>query len=134
MPHDDFEHSDDFRQGLQLRAEVLGETHVERSMSQALEDPFLLPIQQLAIEYGWGRIWARPGLSRKTRSFLSMAFLAAQGKHDEFRAHVRGAVNNGANREEIGEVLLQASLYCGMPTGLECFRLAKEALDAAAVE
>ena len=76
-----------------------------------------------------GEVWSRPGLPRKTRSFLSIAYLAAQGKLDELGAHVVGAVRNGASREEIGEVLLQAALYCGMPAGLEAFRVAKRALD-----
>ena len=58
-----------------------------------------------------------------------MSFLAALGKHDEFKTHVRGAVNNGATREEISEVLIQAAVYCGLPVGLESFRLAKEVLD-----
>jgi 4-carboxymuconolactone decarboxylase len=129
-----FDENDNFKQGLKMRKTVLGDEHVERSLDKALDDPFLLPIQQLTVEYGWGQIWSRPGLPLKTRSFLSMAFLAALGKHEEFRTHVRGAVNNGATPEEISEVLLQASLYCGMPVGLECFRIAKQVLDEIEVE
>ena len=125
----DFEQNENFTQGLEMRKKVLGDAHVERSLNKAQEDPFMLPIQQMATEFGWGQVWTRPGLPLKTRSFLSMAFLAALGKHDEFRVHVRGAVNNGATREEISELLLQASLYCGFPVGLECFRIAKEVLD-----
>ena len=124
-----FDRNDRFERGLALRASVLGREHVERSLARAEEDPFLLPIQQLAVEFGWGEVWSRPGLPRKTRSFLSIAYLAAQGKLDELGAHVAGAVRNGASREEIGEVLLQAALYCGMPAGLEAFRAAKRALD-----
>ena len=129
MNPSDFEETEFFRRGLALRREVLGDEHVDRSLRRAQKDPFLAPIQQAATEYGWGRIWSRPGLPRKTRSFLSMAFLAAGGKHDEFKAHVRGAINNGATPEEITEVLLQAAVYCGFPVALECFRLAKEILD-----
>lgn len=124
-----FDTNEMFQRGLELRKAVLGEAHVERSLQSAQDDPFMLPIQQLTTEYGWGAVWGRPGLERKTRSFLSMAFLAAMGKHTEFRTHVRGAVNNGATREEIAEVIIQAALYCGMPVGLECFRLAKDVLD-----
>jgi 4-carboxymuconolactone decarboxylase len=129
MTQPTFDENESFKQGLQIRQEVLGKTHVDRALQAALEDPFMLPIQQLTVEYAWGKVWGRPDLPRKTRSFLSMAFLAALGKHTEFRSHVRGAVNNGATREEIAEVLLQAAIYCGMPVGLECFRLAKEVLD-----
>ena len=124
-----FDRNERFEKGLALRKQVLGREHVERSLARAEEDPFLLPIQQIAAEVGWGWVWSRPGLPLKTRSFLSIAYLAALGKTDELGAHVAGAVRNGASREEIGEVLLQAALYCGMPAGLEAFRVAKRALD-----
>ena len=129
MTQTTFDKNENFQHGLETRQRVLGKEHVERSLQKALDDPFMLPIQQMVVEVGWGQVWSRPGLELKTRSFLSMAFLAALGKHDEFRVHVRGAVNNGATREEITEVLMQASVYCGMPVGLECFRIAKDVLD-----
>ncbi|MCP5155246.1 MAG: carboxymuconolactone decarboxylase family protein [Ectothiorhodospiraceae bacterium] len=127
--NDTFDDNEAFRRGLALRREVLGEAHVERSLDRAREDPFLRVMQQLTTEFGWGTVWSRPGLPRKTRSFLAMAFLAANGKHDELRTHVRGAVRNGATRDEIAEVLLQAAVYCGFPVGLESFRIAKAVLD-----
>ena len=129
MTDSEFERNERFERGLALRKEVLGHDHVERSLARAEEDPFLLPIQQIAVEFGWGEVWSRPGLPLKTRSFLSIAYLAASGKLDELGAHVAGAVRNGASREEIREVLLQAALYCGMPAGLEAFRVAKRTLD-----
>lgn len=129
MSQTDFDRNDRFNQGLAVRREVLGSKHVDRSLAAATDDPFLLPIQQLTVEFGWGDVWSRPGLPRKTRSFLSIAFLAALGKHDELRTHIVGALNNGATREELTEVLLQSAVYCGMPVGLECFRIAKEVLD-----
>ena len=124
-----FDDNERFLAGLALRKLVLGESHVERSMTAALDDPFLRPIQQMSVEFGWGQVWNRPGLPLKVRSFLSVAFLAALGKHAELRTHIRGALNNGATPEELSEVLLQAAVYCGMPVGLECFRIAKEVLD-----
>ena len=63
------------------------------------------------------------------RSFLSMTCLAALGKETDLRTHIRGAVNNGATREEIREVILHAGVYCGVPVALECTRIAKEVLD-----
>lgn len=129
MADSGFEDNEKFLAGLALRRQVLGEEHVERSMAAALEDPFLRPIQQMAVEFGWGQVWNRPGLPLKVRSYLSVAFLAALGKHAELRSHIRGALNNGATPEELTEVLLQAAVYCGMPVGLECFRIAKEVLD-----
>ncbi|MGI9334381.1 MAG: carboxymuconolactone decarboxylase family protein [Gammaproteobacteria bacterium] len=128
MSDDDYDHTPAFEAGLSLRRSVLGEAHVQRSLNRAKEDPFLLPVQQLTTEFGWGQVWSRPGLARKTRSFLAMAFLAAGGKHEEFKTHVRGALNNGASSDEITEVLLQAGLYCGFPVALECFRLASEVI------
>ena len=134
MSKNDFERNERFRKGEALRREVLGSAHVDRSLGAATDDPFLMPIQQLTVEFRWGTIWSRPGLPRKTRSFICIAFLAALGKHDELRTHLIGALNNGATWEEITEVLLQAALYCGFPVGLECFRIAKEVLDGHGVE
>lgn len=121
--------SDAYRRGMTLRREVLGDAHVDRSLARAAEDPFLQPVQDMATEFGWGAVWARPGLERKTRSFLSVTCLAALGKHDELCTHIRGAVRNGATREELREVLLHAGVYCGVPVALECTRIAKEVLD-----
>lgn len=129
MPESAFDENERFVAGLALRKRVLGEKHVERSMSAALGDSFLQPIQQMTVEFAWGQVWNRPGLPLKVRSFLSIAFLAALAKHDELRTHLRGALNNGATAEELSEVLLQAAVYCGMPVGLECFRIAKEVID-----
>ena len=134
MPGSVFDENERFLAGLALRKSVLGEEHVERSMTAAEQDPFLRPIQQMTVEYGWGYIWNRPGLPPKLRSFLSVAFLAAMGKHAELRTHIRGAMNNGATPEELSEVFLQAAVYCGMPVGLECFRIAKEVLDERGAE
>ncbi len=134
MPDSVFDDNERFLAGLELRKRVLGEQHVERSMKAAVDDPFLRPIQQMTVEFGWGQVWNRPGLPLKLRSFLSVAFLAALGKHAELRTHIRGALNNGATPEELGEVLLQAAVYCGLPVGLECYRIAKEVLDERAAE
>jgi len=124
-----FDENERFLAGLALRRKVLGDEHVERSMTAASDDPFLRPIQQMTVEFGWGTVWDRPGLPLKLRSFLSVAFLAALGKHAELRTHIRGALNNGVTADELSEIFLQAAVYCGMPVGLECFRIAKEVLD-----
>jgi 4-carboxymuconolactone decarboxylase len=129
-----FDENERFLAGLALRKKVLGDEHVERSMTAALDDPFLRPIQQMTVEFGWGHVWDREGLPLKLRSFLSVAFLAALGKHAELRTHIRGALNNGVTAEELSEVFLQAAVYCGMPVGLECFRIAKEVLDERSAE
>jgi 4-carboxymuconolactone decarboxylase len=129
MPDSDPPPGDLYERGMRLRRQVLGDAHVDRALARAAEDPFLQPVQDLATTFGWGAVWARPGLERKVRSFLSITCLAAMGKHDELRSHLRGAVHNGATREEIREVILHAGVYCGVPVALECTRIAKEVLD-----
>ena len=113
-----------------MRRRVLGDEHVDRSLSAARYSEFLQSIQQLTTEVGWGKVWARPGLEKKTRSFLSIAFVAPQGREHELRTHVRGALRNGATADEIKEVLLQSAVYCGFPTALESFRIAAEVIEA----
>lgn len=129
MSSSSFDNTSRFQNGLALRRRVLGDAHVERSLARAEDDEFLRPIQQLTTEFGWGDVWTRPGLDPKVRSFLSVALLASLGKQDELRTHVRGAINNGASREEIREVLLHAGVYCGLPVALEGTRIAKDVLD-----
>ncbi|KAF5385956.1 hypothetical protein D9615_002647 [Tricholomella constricta] len=84
--------------------------------------------EQLATEAAWGTIWTRPGLELKQRSLINVALLASQGKSAELGAHIRGAVNNGASVVEIRETLLQTAVYCGIPTGMESFRVADAVL------
>lgn len=129
MSDNDFDRTEAFETGLALRKAVLGDAHVDRSLARAKDDPLLRPLQQLTTEFGWGTVWSRPGLERKTRSFLSCAFTIALGHHDEFKVHVRGAINNGVTREEIVEMLIQAGLYCGFPVALEGTRLAGMVFD-----
>ena len=112
--------------GLEVRREVLGAEHVERSMAQASE--FSKPIQELVTEYCWGVVWARDALPRKTRSLINLAMLTALNRGHEFGVHVRGAINNGATVAEIQEVLLQTAIYVGVPAALESFRLADRVL------
>ena len=120
---------DRYEKGLETRRAVLGKEHVDRSLEQA--SPFMRPMQELVTEYCWGAVWTRPGLDRRTRSLLNLGMLTALGKSHELGAHVRGALTNGCSEEEIQEALLQASIYCGVPAGLEAFRVAERALDEA---
>lgn len=130
MAQTDYDWTEDFAKGVALRKEVLGDDHVEASLARGKEDPFMLPIQQLTTDVGWGKVWARPGLDRRVRSMLSVTLLAALGKRDELRNHVLGALNNGVTKDEIQEVLLHTTVYAGFPAGLEAFRAAKEVFDA----
>ena len=117
-----------FERGLEVRKEVLGEERVDRSLNGA--SSFSRPLQELVTEYCWGAIWARPGLDRRTRSLLNLAMLTALNRSHELELHVRGAVANGCSAEEIREALLQASIYCGIPAGMEAFRVADSVLSS----
>ncbi|HEY8333763.1 MAG TPA: carboxymuconolactone decarboxylase family protein [Tardiphaga sp.] len=121
-----------FDRGLAIRKDVLGKEFVEKSFESA--DDFNMPMQELTTEYCWGAIWGRDGLPRKTRSMLNIAMLSALGRNHELGMHVKGALVNGVSKKEIQEILLQVAVYCGIPAGVESFRVAREALAAADAE
>jgi 4-carboxymuconolactone decarboxylase len=116
-----------FNEGMKVRKAVLGEAHVERSMAGSSD--FSMPLQHVVTEACWGAIWTRPGLERKTRSMLNIAMLTALNRSVELAVHVRGAINNGVTEEEIREVIIHASFYCGGPAGLEATRVADKVLS-----
>ena len=120
-----------YERGLKVRRDVLGADYVDKQIASA--DDFNRPMQNLVTEYCWGAIWNRPGLDRRTRSMLNLAMLSALNRHHEFKAHVKGAIKNGVTKQEITEVLLQVAIYCGVPAGVEHFRLAREAFKEAGV-
>jgi 4-carboxymuconolactone decarboxylase len=113
-----------YDEGMRIRREVLGDEFVERSVANATE--FSQPMLDLLTEYCWGGPWARPGLSRRDRSLVNLGMLAALNKPHELRLHTRGALANGCTVQEIQEVLLQVAVYCGVPAGVEAFRVAGE--------
>jgi 4-carboxymuconolactone decarboxylase len=113
-----------FERGLATRRAVLGKDYVDASVANA--DDFNRPMQELVTEYCWDEIWNRPGLERKTRSFLNLAMLIALNRPHELKLHVRGALNNGVTKDEMKEVFLQAAIYCGVPAAIDAFRTAKD--------
>ena len=121
-----------YDKGMAVRRDVLGAEHVDRAMASA--DAFNGPMQALVTEYCWGAVWGREGLPRKTRSLLNLAMLTALNREHEFKLHVRGALRNGVTRDEIGEVLLQAAIYCGVPAAISAFRQAREVFEAVDAE
>jgi 4-carboxymuconolactone decarboxylase len=114
-----------FERGLEIRKSVLGEEYVENSLKNA--DDFSRPMQELSTEYCWGWCWGREGLSRKTRSIVNLAMISALNRPHELKLHVKGALRNGVTRDEIREILLQVAIYCGIPAGMDAFRIAREA-------
>jgi 4-carboxymuconolactone decarboxylase len=120
--------SEMYDRGLQTRREVLGAEYVDASLARA--DEFMMAFQRVTTELAWDYVWNRPGLDRRTRSLLNLAMLTALGKPAELKLHVKGALTNGVTVDEIKEVLVQASVYCGIPAGLQAFRAADEVLLA----
>ena len=124
-----------YDKGLNIRREVLGAEYVDPNIEKAAQDDFHGAIQDVVTEYCWGMGWGREGvLDRKTRSMLVLAMLTALVKPNELKAHTRGALRNGCTVEEIRELLIHATVYCGIHAGVDAFRNAKEAIDAWEVE
>jgi 4-carboxymuconolactone decarboxylase len=103
----------------------LGAEYVDKALASA--DNFSRPLQELVTQYCWGEIWGRPGLDRKTRSIINLAMISALNRPHEIKVHVKGAIHNGLTKDEIQEVLLQVAIYCGIPAGVDSFRVAREA-------
>ncbi len=115
---------DAFNKGLKTRREVLGAEYVDAAIKNA--DDFNQPLQELATEYCWDAIWNRPGLDKRTRSIINLSMLTALNRPHELKLHVRGAINNGLNKDGIREVLLQTAEHCGVPAAIDSFRGARE--------
>src|SRR3954452_14660792 len=113
-----------YDRGLSIRREVLGREYVDKALATA--DAFGKPLQDLVTEYCWGAVWGREELPKKTRSMLNLAMLSALNRPHELKTHIKGALTNGVTQDEIREVLLQVAIYCGIPAGVDSFRIARE--------
>jgi len=118
---------DPYERGLEVRREVLGDEHVDRSLAGANDQT--RPFQELITRYAWGEIWSRPGLDRRTRSCITLTALVALGRFDELALHIRGARRNGLTDDEIGEVLLQCTIYLGVPAANSAFHVFRRVLE-----
>jgi len=115
-----------YKKGMDIRTAVLGRAHVERAKSRTT--PFNEDFQNFITQYAWGSVWSRPGLERKARSMLVLGMLAALGRTDEFKLHVRATRNTGVTRDEIKEILLMVAVYGGVPAANSAFHQAAEVL------
>ena len=121
-----------YEAGMKVRKAVLGEAHVERSLTRLT--PFNQEFQDLITRYAWGEIWTRPGLPRHTRSLLTIGLMVALNRTEELKLHLRAAFSNGVTREDIREVLLHCAIYAGVPAANSACHLAEEVfaqMDAA---
>ncbi len=116
-----------YETGLRIRKDVLGAEYVDRAIGNATD--FNRHFQEIVTEYCWGGVWGSEALERKTRSMLNLAMLAALNRPQEFEIHFRGALKNGCTLEELRDVLEQITIYCGVPAGVEAFRIARRVLD-----
>ena len=121
-----------YEAGLQVRRQVLGDAHVDRSLDNITN--FNAEFQEMITRHAWGDIWTRPGLPRNTRSLITIAMLIGMNRECELKLHLRAARNNGVTQEEIKEVLLQSAIYCGIPAANATFHLAEEIFDELSVE
>lgn len=124
--------SDQYERGLKCRKEVLGDAYVEASLNKA--DDFNRDFQEMVTEYCWGGTWGRGVLSKRDRSILNLGMLAGLGKSHEFKLHFKGAITNGLSMEDLREILIQIGVYCGIPAGIEAYRLAREVLEAEGID
>jgi 4-carboxymuconolactone decarboxylase len=116
-----------YERGLAMRKKVLGEAYVDRQLKSA--DDFNRDFQRLVTQYCWGEAWGDDTLSPRERSILNLGMIAALGKMQEFETHVRGALRNGLTAAELRAVLTQVAVYCGVPIGVDCFRIARQVLN-----
>ncbi|MEB3044134.1 4-carboxymuconolactone decarboxylase [Rhizobium mulingense] len=116
--------SERYRQGMATRRAVLGDSHVDRAAATATE--FDRPFQELITEAAWGHVWSRPVLTKRERSIVTIALLAALGQDDEVAMHVRATANTGATREDICEALLHVAIYAGVPAANHAIKIAKQ--------
>ena len=115
------------KSGEAVRRKVLGDEYVDRAISGA--DSFSAPFQDVLNEYCWGTAWTDDGLDLKQRSLLNLGMLAALNRMHEFGIHFRGAIRNGLTDDELRAALTQIAVYCGIPAGVEAFRVARSIRD-----
>ena len=115
-----------FETGRRIRTEVLGEERVKKVLDGA--DAFNRDFQQLLTEYCWGTCWGRSGLTRKQRSLLNLGMLAGLNRAAEFELHFRSAFNTGLTLDELQDTCIQIAVYCGIPAGVEAFRIANKVI------
>ena len=116
-----------FEKGLAKRKSTLGDEYVEKNLAAA--DDFNRPFQEAMTAWCWGFGWGDETIDAKTRSMMNLAMLGALGKMHEWEIHCRGAINNGVSVDEIRAIIHVVSIYCGVPQGVECFRVARKVLE-----
>lgn len=121
-----------YEKGLEMRKSVLGAEYVERSLAKA--DEFTRPFQEIITEFCWGFGWSDERIPPKTRSFMNLTMIAALNRMEEWELHMRGALRNGVTKGEIQATIHHIAIYCGIPAGLNCQRIAKRVFEEVEAE
>ena len=116
--------SEMFERGIAKRRKVLGDEYVDKALASA--DEFGADLQKLITEYAWGEIWNKESLTDKERSMINLGMIAALNRPHELKLHIKGALNNGLTKDQIRDIFLQVTVYCGAPAGIDSMRLARE--------
>ena len=116
--------SEMFEKGISKRRKVLGDEYVDKALASA--DEFGADLQKLITEYAWGEVWNKESLTDKERSMVNLGMIAALNRPHELKLHIKGALNNGLTKDQIRDIFLQVTVYCGAPAGIDSMRLARE--------
>ncbi|RWM87492.1 MAG: 4-carboxymuconolactone decarboxylase [Mesorhizobium sp.] len=120
-------HGDRYVEGMATRRSVLGDAHVDRA--EAAKTEFDIPFQELITEAAWSHVWSRPDITRRERSMITIALLAALKQDEEVAMHIRASVNTGATRDDIREALLHVAIYAGIPAANHAMKIARKTFD-----
>lgn len=124
--------TDNHQLGLELRREMFGRAGADDHIDNATD--MMAPVQDIVTRFCFGEIWQRPHLDKKTRSLITLAMLVSAGRTHEVKIHTRGAVANGATREELRELMLHSVAYCGIPLMVDGMRACEEVLNEMGVK
>ena len=116
--------SEMFERGIAKRRKVLGDEYVDKALKTA--DEFGADLQKLITEYAWGEVWNKESITDKERSMINLGMIAALNRPHELKLHIKGALNNGVTKNQIRDIFLQVTVYCGAPAGIDSMRLARE--------
>jgi 4-carboxymuconolactone decarboxylase len=118
--------SEMFDKGMEKRRSILGDAYVDAAVGR--QNEWNTPFQEMITEAVWGHVWSRPGLDDKTRNLINVALMIALDRPNELRLYIKARTRTGATLQEIAEVIHHATVYCGVPAGLEAFKELERAL------
>jgi len=116
-----------YEAGMKVRRKILGDVHVDRAVANT--KPYSREFQELIVRYGWGAVWTRPGFDHRTRRILVLGTMMGIGRWEEFRMHLRAALEGGMSLQDIKEIFLQQAIYCGVPVANTAFHHLTDIID-----